>query len=70
MQAVSRLGIVAVALLCLSAVGCEKDPVNPEVPKFLKHADGTTYVHAADGCDYDLKDNGTFVKDEKTCPAK
>jgi hypothetical protein len=63
-----QLGFVLAALLC--SIGCETTPVNPEVPHFLKHADGSTYVHAADGCDYDLKDNGTFVKNDPNCPTK
>lgn len=63
-----RLGFVLVVLLF--SLGCEKAPVNPEVPTFLKRADGSTYVHAADGCEYDLKDNGTFVKHDPNCPTK
>lgn len=60
--------LVLLVLLC--CIGCEKAPVNPEVPVFLKRDDGSTYVHAADGCDYDLKDNGTLVKHDPNCPAK
>jgi hypothetical protein len=66
MVVMNRLGIAL--LLCALAVGCEKAPVNPYVPKFLKHPNGKVYVHAQDGCDYNLQDNGTLVKDETSCP--
>lgn len=59
--------LLAVAVLCGVLVGCNSDPVNPEVPKFLKRSDGSTYVVAADGCEYDLKDNGTMQKHDPDC---
>lgn len=63
-----RLVIVLVTLL--SSLACEKAPVNPEVPTFKHRPDGSVYDVGADGCEYDLKDNGTFVKHDPSCVGK
>lgn len=61
---------LVVTLLCGVMLSCTSDPVNPEVPKFQHRSDGSTFVVAADGCEYDLRDNGTMTKHDPDCKAK
>lgn len=55
---------IATVILCGLTLACNNAKPNP---KFEKRADGTTVLHADDGCIYILKDNGTLVKEDPDC---
>lgn len=62
-----QIAVLAAVILCGLTIACNEAKPNP---RFYKRADGTTMLHGEDGCDYILKDNGTFVKEDPNCKSK